>query len=82
MNLLAGLPVCVAPLLGRCQPAARNSHRCQYAAKKNRPKKTPAENFNRGFSLSVTNIHVIAPSHPLCAVKSEENDRPQTDNTI
>ena len=62
--------------------AAGNSHRCPYGCQKKRPKKTPAENFNRGFSLSVTNIHVIAPSYPLYAVKSESPDRPQTDNII
>jgi len=32
--------------------------------------------------LSVTNIRAIEPSHPPYAVKSEENDRPQIDNTI
>ena len=66
----------------RCQKFAPLPVSCQQAAKKNRPKKTPAENFNRGFSLSVTNIRAIAPSYPLCAVKSEVNDRPQIDNTI
>ena len=43
---------------------------------------TNAYHDNEAQDKGRSNIHVTAPSYPFYAVKFEENDRPQIDNTI